>query len=136
MIYSGTFTLFCLGVFYFSSFYFFSELNQLGVDLNLPKDHIFFRFAELQQRNMNFILGGCTAFIAVCQALFGLVYSNKIAGPLYRLTKNLSNTKSETPVTPIMTRENDYFPEVYDAYNHFVEVKDLVEKNEENKDVA
>ena len=86
----------------------------------------------LQQRNMTYILGGCTAFIAVCQALFGLVYSNKIAGPLYRLTKNLSNTKSETPVTPILTRENDYFPEVYEAYNHFVEVKELVEKDDED----
>ena len=112
-------------------FYFFSELNQLGIDLNLPKDHIFFRFAELQQRNMTYILGGCTAFIVICQGLFGLIYSNKIAGPLYRLTKNLATTEKETPVTPIMTRENDYFPEVYAAYNHFVEVKDLVEKEEE-----
>ena len=131
MIYSGAFTLFCLGVFYFSSFYFFSELNQLGVDLKLPEDHIFFKFADLQQRNMTFILGGCTAFIAICQALFGLVYSNKIAGPLYRLTKNLKETKSETPVVPIMTRDKDYFPEVYEAYNHFVSVKNLVKEEEE-----
>ena len=134
MIYSGAFTLFCLGVFYFSSFYFFSELNQLGVDLKLPEDHIFFKFADLQQRNMTFILGGCTVFIAICQALFGLVYSNKITG-----SYTDSQKTSKKPRMKLSGTDNDkrqgLLSEVYEAYNHFVSVKNLV-KEEEDLDKA
>lgn len=129
IFYTLVFTLFSLGVFYFSCIYFFSELQKLGVDLKLPKDHVFFKFANLQQNKMLNITGVVTGVVLLCQISFGILYSHKIAGPLYRFTKVLKGSDKTSKVDNFTVRPNDYFPEVYEAFNHFSSVRSLRYKN-------
>src|SRR5262245_61137332 len=76
-----------VGIFYGANWYFFREFWEQGKALGLPPDHVFFEFLRDQRQFMNWIFVGTAicSFVSVC--LIGLVFSHRVAGPLYRLHK-------------------------------------------------
>lgn len=130
----GAVTIASLLVFYFSNNYFINQLVLLGQDLNLPSDHIFFRFVSRQENNINniFVYAGST--ILLIQSIFAILLSHKIAGPLYRFTKELNSIDKNESLKELKHRESDFFPEVYSAYNHVVKTRE--NNSLERKDVA
>jgi hypothetical protein len=120
------------GVFYAANAYFFWQGRQLGQEIGLTPGHVFFRFLDEQQRSMNIISLITMIVVSFGIVMFGLVYSNRIAGPIYRLQKYCRERAEGTEQGNLYFRKNDYFKEVADSINHFVYVSS--NKNNSKKD--
>ena len=120
------FTLATSAIFFVSNFLFVEKLMSLGTDLGLSENHIYFKFISKQSKSLYVFNGIATIVIFIGQITFGIFLSHKIAGPLYRLTKEtvkISEGKSES-VTEIKHRNGDFFPEVYSAVNKLIQKKE------------
>ena len=53
-----------------------------------------------------------------CSVIFiGLIITNRIAGPIYRLRKHMEGVASGQEITEITFRKADYFAELIEPYN-------------------
>jgi hypothetical protein len=116
------FSLILIAIFYGSIWYFFSHLTAEAVSVGLPPDHVFFRFVADQKSIMNkiFLFSCLLSFVTI--SFGGLYISNKVAGPIYRLTNYMLNN-SIHDVQPLKFRKGDYFMELQDAFNEFIKRK-------------
>ena len=107
-------------IFYTSLWYFFNNLKNEAISVGLPTDHIFFTFISEQKSNMDnvFILTSLLAMFLIL--IGGLIISHKVAGPLYRLTNHLKK-HNRNNIVPVKFRKGDYFPEIEEAFNQFLE---------------
>ena len=79
-----------IGIFYACIRYFFSIFNKMGVEVGLPKNHVYFMFVEDQVIAMNIVFG-VTSIVTISLLMFAGVYiSHKVA--LYRLNKCMRET--------------------------------------------
>jgi quinol-cytochrome oxidoreductase complex cytochrome b subunit len=109
-------------ILYASHNHFFNVFIDHAKEAGLADNHIYFKFLNEQKRIMNkvFFFSGITCFLVLF--LGGLYISNKIAGPLYRLTNFLKAYQAHDK-TPLQFRKGDYFIEVQDAVNEFIAKK-------------
>lgn len=63
---------------------------------------------------------GTAAIVSVFIIGFGLVYSNRIAGPLYKLEKFLKAKANGEVVGDVKFRDRDNFTEIATAMNDYV----------------
>ena len=104
-------------VFLMANLQFFSKFYSMGEALNLPADHVFYQFLAEQKKTLMklFILSSVigTAFIFI----YGMFFSHKIAGPLYRLHTHMMKVARGETDSDVSFRKGDFFPELADAYN-------------------
>jgi sensor histidine kinase YesM len=111
--------LILITILYLSNAQFFNIFIDQARQLGIPENHVFYKFINEQKRIMNkvFLIGGSLSFLVI---FFGGLYlSNKVAGPLYRLTKFL-NERQQGDQTQLKFRKGDYFLEVQDAINKYL----------------
>jgi len=118
-------SFFGMAVFYGAIKYFFWTFKNMGKEVGIPENHIFFTFLDDQSTKMNYIFI-ISAFVFFLISLIGsLLLSHKVAGPIYRLTKYLkeSSKESQTPeeLSKLQFRKGDFFLELQDAFNDFIE---------------
>lgn len=109
--------------YFLSMMIFFQDLSNDAVQSGLTREHVFFKYLEMQQKQMFMIFGISTAISVFLIFAGGIWLSHRVAGPLYRLTAHL-NKSSKDSVTPLKFRKGDYFPEVQDAFNDFIARKE------------
>lgn len=101
---------------YFAFSGFKTEFAQMGVH----QGHEFFKFLEYQESTMMLVI------VIACLIQFSFVFvmgifiTHRIAGPIYRLKKYLSEMKPGQDIRPLGFRENDYFQEVPPLLNEFL----------------
>ena len=109
-------------IFYSSNIYFFRQLENQAMLAGLAPDNVFFQFLNAQKEMMNKIFVVST-LLSLSLIFFGGFYiSHRIAGPLYRLTQHLK-TYNYNNIKPVKFRKGDYFPEIQEAFNEFIERK-------------
>ena len=115
--------IFCVGmiilIFGLSLWY----INKVHLDLfqrivgedALPKSYI----NSIQNQ---FLIGIPIAIVAVSGLLLilGIYVSHRIAGPMYRMTKNLNLIGVDNQMDTIQIRKRDQLKEMADAFNHMV----------------
>jgi hypothetical protein len=106
-----------IGVFYVSLRVFFEKFNEIGNQLELSRDHIFFVFVLDQEVRMNRIFIVASLVIIVFISLSAIVFSHRIAGPLYKLRKHLEAVAMNPIPMQIRFRKTDFFQELPPAYN-------------------
>jgi hypothetical protein len=111
-------------VFYAAQTFFFWKANQLGLSIGLPEGHVFFKFINEQQRAMSVISLASIGIVSGLIMLFGLVYSHRIAGPVYRLQKYLKDRIDGRVKGPVSFRDGDYFQELAETVNDFVQFEE------------
>ncbi len=101
----------------------FHEFVQIGHQAGLPDDHVYFQFIKMQETTFLRVILAIAFFVGTILTVGGLVVSHKIAGPLYRLQKELLNMagKPDPTLHKINFRDGDFFPEVPMAFNELVE---------------
>jgi len=114
-----------LTVVYSANAFFFWNFKNKGLAMGLQPDHIFFRFVESQRVSMNWVFVGAAGTLAIVIMAFGLRLSHRIAGPLYNLTRQLKEAKEKGEnLNTINFRERDYFPEVAEAVNEYLDTQE------------
>ena len=114
------FSIVLISIFYTSVWYFFYNLKNEAASVGIPADHIFFTFINEQKSNMESVFIITSIFALIFILFGGLVISHKVAGPIYRLTKHLRN-HDKNNIVPVTFRKKDYFPELEEAFNEFIE---------------
>lgn len=112
-----------MSVIYLANDYFFHSYMQKGEALNLPPDHPFFLMIHEQKKFMTnvFIIVACT--ISGMAGLWGLFYSHKIAGPMYRLQKYFTQAAvdNNSLQQKIYFRDDDFFQEIPESINKYID---------------
>lgn len=100
----------------------FHEMVSFAMDLGLPKNHSFYVFLKDQKLKSLVILILITIPSVFVYFIWAVVYSNKIAGPLYRLNKYFTEIKDlkEDEIPKLSFRKGDYFSEIVDSVNNFL----------------
>jgi hypothetical protein len=102
--------------------YGFQQFIEIGTQLGLPKDHVYFQFIRMQEGTFNEVVLAIALVVGVVLIAGGIVVSHKIAGPVYRMQKELNLMSRENPVElkEIHFRKGDFFPELAEAFNALV----------------
>lgn len=104
--------------------YGFHEFIQLGNQAGLPPEHVYFQFVQMQENSFNRVLFALAIIIGIFLIVGGLYLSHRIAGPIYRMQKELRKMIEENhgELKEIHFRKGDFFPELSATFNEFVEV--------------
>ncbi|MBY0414087.1 MAG: hypothetical protein K2Q18_07970 [Bdellovibrionales bacterium] len=112
-----------MSIIYLANDYFFHTYMQRGEALNLPPDHPFFLMIHEQKKFMTNVFVVVALSISGIAGLWGLFYSHKIAGPLYRLHRYF--TQAAIDSTPLQRkvyfRDGDFFQEVPESINKYID---------------
>lgn len=124
MLYIVMMSVLSMAVIYGANMMFFSKFIAKGEMLNLPKDHPFFLLIREQKDFMIKIFWGVSCVISVVTGFWGLFFSHRIAGPLYRITKYFDDAAlSERQDMPFLKiRTNDFFQELPKSINKYFKV--------------
>lgn len=118
-----------ISVFLAANVYFFWKLKKMGVDLGLKADSPFFQFIGQQEQKLFFIFAVAAAVTFVFLTVRAILFSHKIAGPLYKLHRHMKGIAEGQAATPVQFREKDFFPELADAFNAQLGRIDETKKN-------
>jgi hypothetical protein len=102
--------------------YGFRQFTELGMQIDLPPNHPYFRFIEMQQGTFNEVVLAIAIVVGLVLIVGGLLISHRIAGPVYRMQKELNQMSGMMPVElkEIHFRKGDFFPELAEAFNRLV----------------
>ncbi|HXH74100.1 MAG TPA: hypothetical protein VNJ08_04000 [Bacteriovoracaceae bacterium] len=78
-------------------------------------------FIVNQRSSLNIVLLGLAIFGTPFMFVLGIWLSNKVAGPIYRVTQDLNNLDHTGEQKIIKFREGDFFNELRDALNSYLE---------------
>jgi hypothetical protein len=128
-----------MSIIYLANDYFFHVYIQKGQLLNLPPDHPYFLMIHEQKQFMTKVFIAVAICISNIAILWGLFYSHKIAGPLFRLQSYFKNAAIDSVElkNKIYFRDDDFFQEVPDSINRYIDsVKDKNQSNPKHNQVA
>jgi hypothetical protein len=108
-----------IGIFYGANIYFFNSYFQLAHKLGMPNDHVFVVFIGQQYQNMKliFMLASTLTFVVV--SIFGVLFSHRIAGPIYRFKTYLLSSDVSSKTTDLKFRSGDFFMDLAAAFNAY-----------------
>lgn len=108
-------------IFYIGMLLMFKQFAQEGALMGLPPEHIFFEFINDQVNMLHVFFAALTVFVILVFFVGGMFLSNKIAGPIYRMTKHMEEIMETGQWRRLKFRDGDYFIEVADMFNKFIE---------------
>ncbi len=111
-----------------SNWVFVWKFIEFGNSRNLPPGDEYYRFIYKQEATLNLIFIASSSIIMIFSAIYGLVLSNKIAGPIYRIQKDLERLREGQSIDRIHVRKDDYFQELAVIINRI-----LLDKKEEKE---
>jgi len=123
------------GLYWGVTYYFMEMLTELGHQLDLDPNHVFFQVIHKHEFTMHMVFG-VTALAGVHIAVvWGLLFSHSIAGPLYRLNYHLQAAARGKKVGLVRFRKGDYFPELAESLNDYLKHSGHLDGDEdENED--
>lgn len=108
-------------IFYLMIDLYFMKLSQDGKELGLAENHPYFLLLRDQSMLMNKVF----IIVAILTTLFflvwGIIFSHKIAGPLYRLRAHFDDSAGTKEIKRLSFRPGDFFQEIPEAYNRWLE---------------
>jgi hypothetical protein len=112
--------LLTLGSTYAVIFQYFEELQKLATDSGLAENHPFLNLIHFQKEKLDTFFGYLSAINLMIIAISGIWMSHRIAGPIYRVVKWISDPYSINSDSKISFRKNDYFQELAEAVNRLI----------------
>lgn len=113
-------TLICV---YLANSYFFQTYLTRGEEMGLPTGHVYYAVLDEQRIFMNKVYLALGAGLIVFFGIWGLFFSHRIAGPLYRLNRVFKDAKKSGRLDQrqLKFRDNDFFHEVPESICDYLE---------------
>ncbi len=74
---------------------------------------------EEHRNRLRFIMLMTTVFAALATLSFGLGFSHRVVGPVYRVRKHIRRIVAGEEMGDIKLRQGDFFQELADAFNEY-----------------
>ena len=110
-----------IALFYGCIRYFFNIFQSKGIEVGIPKDHVFFMFINDQVAQMNTVFIVSSIITVILLLIAGVLISHRIAGPMYRINKDLRQMAESKKLKSLEFREKDFFQEIPEAFNMVVD---------------
>lgn len=107
-----------LGLLLFSTARSFANLKTMGVQAQLPTNHVYFDFIALQAKTFTLHILLATLLAFLFSATVSLILSHRLAGPIVRTKKYFEVISDQKKVTETLQfRNDDFFDELPPAIN-------------------
>lgn len=120
-LYAVVTTLVMVPIFVAANFYFFNLFSVKARALGLPDEHELMQFVERQQTLVVVVFILATVLALVLNVILSYIFSNRIAGSLYRLKVVMNQTTDIESARKIHARKVDFFKDLYEAYNSLID---------------
>lgn len=95
---------------YSTTYLFFWNMRNKGLNVGIPDGHVFYQFLENQKHDLDLLFVGLAAFNFILLITVGFIISHRIAGPIHKLKQHLENPDLKDE--PLSFRQNDFFKEL------------------------
>lgn len=120
-VYAVATTLIMVPLFLAANFYFFNLFAHKAQSVGLPPEHELLLFVERQRTLMIVVFLLSTTLALMINVVFSYIFSNRIAGSLYRLKSVMNQTNDLAQAKEVVPRDADFFKDLYSAYNQLLE---------------
>jgi hypothetical protein len=110
----------CL-VFYGAASYFFSKYTSFAIEVGLRPSDPFFTVLRNMETMLTYMFAVTAFAVIVFTCVAGLVFSNRVAGPMYRLRMHMEKVARGETLDAVSFREKDYFHDIAATYNYQLE---------------
>jgi len=118
IIYTASIAVITIALFYGMLYFFFDELVALGVRSGFPAGHVYFKFiADNRSDMMNVYYPIASIAVFIIIFVSGMLFSHKIAGPIYRMNTYLRSISLDNLTSPLIFRKKDFFQDLAKSYN-------------------
>lgn len=107
---------------------FYYRMEQMGKDLGFAPEHVYFLFLYSQQKYKAIAFFITAGVISIISIFLGVRFSHRLAGPIFRLKKELQRLNAGEKIDPIHLRDSDYFKELAEELNKLTEKLGLQNK--------
>lgn len=99
----------------------FFRMIAMAKNMGIPEGHVYYKLLVLQKSEFNFVIIVSSLVVSFIFSLWAIVFSHRIAGPIYRLTQHFKGLKkNENNHFPhVRFRKGDFFIEVENEINNF-----------------
>lgn len=108
-----------LFLFYFSQNWVLGKVLDSVSNLQPTGPGVDMIFVQLQHR-FSIIFVALSGVVLTIGAVFGVIFTNKIAGPLYRMKTHLKECADEKKLKEVTFREGDLLTDLQDDFNDLV----------------
>jgi len=109
---------------YLSNYLFIQNFIEEGKSLGLPPGHELYQLLQYQQQVLSKFFIVLSVSVSMSVGLWGLFFSHKICGPLFRLTREFNEAAAEKRnINEVHFRQDDFFHELESSVNRYVETR-------------
>jgi nitrogen fixation/metabolism regulation signal transduction histidine kinase len=122
VLYSFALSLISLVVFYAGYCISFYRLIDAGIDgVDVERNLSLFHTLSQQAAEISTVFIGTSVISLIVNVIFGIIFSHRLVGPLYRLKTHLSLCADQHTLKKVSFRKKDYFQDVADSFNQFTD---------------
>lgn len=124
--------VFSMACFYVTLQYIVVELIEIGIAKGYNHDSEYFQIINQQKSFLTQFILAIGFVLTVGSGFWALYFSHRIAGPMYKLHKIFSdaNQSGASKIAAVRFRKNDFFHEVTDQLNSYLDKNQLIQKDD------
>ena len=113
----ATVSLLAISILFLSNILFFQDMHAEALSVGLAPDNPYFDFLTAQKASLSRLYFGVSAVAFVVMMGLGIMYSHRIAGPLYHLNNKMKAIAAGEDPSPVSFRQKDQFLELAESFN-------------------
>ena len=113
----ATVSLLAISLLFVSNILFFRNMEHEALSVGLTRDNPYFDFLHEQKSALSILYFTVSGLVFVVMMGLGILYSHRIAGPLYQLDRKMRRIASGEEPSPLQFRRRDQFVELAESFN-------------------
>jgi methyl-accepting chemotaxis protein len=116
----ATVSVLAIAMLFVSNLLFFRNMEHEALSVGLTRDNPYFDFLQEQKSTLSMLYFTVSGLVFALMMGLGIVYSHRIAGPLYQLDRKMKRIAGGEEPSPLQFRRRDQFAELAESFNAMV----------------
>jgi len=116
----ATVSVLAISMLFVSNLVFFRNMEHEALSVGLTRDNPYFDFLQEQKSALSMLYFAVSGVVFVLMMALGILYSHRIAGPLYHLDRKMRRIAGGEVPSPLQFRRRDQFRELTESFNAMV----------------
>jgi len=116
----ATVSVLAISMLFVSNILFFRNMEHEALSVGLTRDNPYFDFLQEQKSALSVLYFTVSGLVFVLMMGLGILYSHRIAGPLYHLDRKMRRIAGGEEPSPLQFMRRDQFLELTESFNAMV----------------
>lgn len=116
----ATISVLAISMLFVSNILFFQNMEHEALSVGLTRDNPYFDFLQEQKSTLSMLYFTVSGLVFALMMGLGILYSHRIAGPLYHLDRKMRRIAGGEEPSPLQFRRRDQFRELTESFNAMV----------------